>query len=71
MAKGNKKAKTGIVKDQISGGFDDFGEVFDMLMEQAKTMGMQLLVESLKVDKAIVETYKKAWLFRVDEDAKQ
>jgi hypothetical protein len=70
MAKGNQKAKTQKMSVDLKKGFRDYEEVFDMLIEQAEQMSMKLLVKSLELSKAILQTYKKAWIFKVNENAK-
>lgn len=70
MAKGNQKAKTQKMSADLKKGFRDYEEVFDMLIEQAEQMSMKLLVKSLELSKAILQTYKKAWIFKVNENAK-
>jgi hypothetical protein len=70
MAKGNQKAKTQKMSVDLKKGFRDYEEVFDMLIEQAEQMSMKLLVKSLELSKSILQTYKKAWIFKVNENAK-
>ena len=74
MAKGNQKAnKKPAPRDvvgEIQKGFKDYDEVFDLLIEQSTDMNMPLLVQSIQLSKLILNTYKKAWVFRVKEDAK-
>ncbi len=68
MAKANNAAKVLAMTNKLTEGFDDYLKVFDMLIEQAEGMAMNLLVKSLELDKEIVKNYKKAWLFKIKED---
>ena len=70
MAKANKKAKVKDIKNDIKKGFSDYEAVFDMLVEQAEEMNMNLLVESIQLSKSILKTYKRAWIYRIKEDGK-
>lgn len=74
MAKGNQKAnkkpqKRNVVAE-VEKGFKDYGEVFDLLIDQSNDMNMPLLVQSIQLSKSILKTYKKAWVFRMKEDRK-
>ena len=69
MAKGNSKVRAQKMSVDLKKGFRDYEEVFDMLIEQAEQMNMKLLVKSLELSKSILQTYKKAWIFKVNEDA--
>lgn len=72
MAKGNQKANKKPAAKEIVGdiqkGFKDYDEVFDLLIDQSTDMNMPLLVQSIQLSKSILNTYKKAWIFRVRED---
>ena len=71
MAKGNSKVRAKKYTGELTKGFKDYEEVFDMLIEQAEEMSMNLLVKSIELDKEILKTYKKAWLLKAKEqDAK-
>jgi len=67
MAKGNKTARKKNYTTELTKGFKDYVEVFDMLIEQSEQMNMHLLVKSLELDKEILKTYRKAWLFKAQE----
>lgn len=67
MAKGNQKVTKA---KQVDDAFKDYLDVFDMLIEQAEQMNMPLLAKSMELSKAILNTYKKAWVFRVKEETK-
>lgn len=67
MAKGNTKARAKKFTGALTKGFQDYLEVFDMLIEQAEQMNMNLLVKSIELDKEILKTYKKAWLMKASE----
>lgn len=72
MAKGNQKANKKPATKEIVGdiqkGFKDYDEVIDLLIDQSTDMNMPLLVQSFQLSKSILNTYKKAWIFRVRED---
>lgn len=72
MAKGNQKANKKLaprdVVGEISKGFKDYDEVFDLLIAQSEEMNMPLLVQVLHLAKAILKTYKKAWILRIKEE---
>jgi len=71
MAKGNSKARKQNFTAELTKGFKDYEEVFDMLIDQATQMGMSLLVKSIELDKDILRAYQKAWLAKASErDAK-
>lgn len=71
MAKANskaqKKAPRKNVVQELARGFSDYEEVFDMLIEQSEQMGMSLLIKSIELSKAILQTYKKAWIMKAKE----
>jgi len=67
MAKGNTKARAKKFTGELTKGFKDYEEVFDMLIEQAEQMSMNLLVKSIELDKEILKTYRKAWLLKARE----
>ena len=67
MAKANKATRKKDYTTELTKGFKDYVEVFDMLIEQSEQMNMHLLVKSLELDKEILKTYRKAWLFKAQE----
>ena len=70
MAKANGKAKNNKMAGNLKKGFQEYEDVYNMLTEQAEQMGMVLLSKSLELSKAILQTYKKAYMFRIKEDGK-
>jgi len=67
MAKGNKSARDKKFTGELTKGFKDYEEVFDMLIDQAEQMSMFLLVKSIELSKEILKTYRKAWLMKARE----
>lgn len=70
MAKGNKKTRTAGVETKIRKAFVDFEEILDDLIEQANKGEMPLLAQSFTLSKAILTTYKRAWIWKIKEDIK-